>query len=72
MRLFCIAIISVLWAWIFQSQSTIAYTVDPDFNTQETLRSETSLFDIYPLEDGGFLGGLVCFSPILIVHFKLE
>jgi len=58
MRLFCIAIISVLWAWNIQAQSTIAYTVDPDFNTQETLRSETSVFDIYPLEDGGFfLGG---------------
>jgi len=57
-RLFCIAIISVLWAWNIQAQSTIAYTVDPDFDTQETLRSKTSVFDIYPLEDGGFfLGG---------------
>jgi len=58
MRLFCIAIISVLWAWNIHAQSTVAYTVDPDFNTQETLRSKTSVFDIYPLEDGGFfLGG---------------
>ncbi|MFT6996604.1 MAG: hypothetical protein ACJAQ4_000345 [Cryomorphaceae bacterium] len=58
MRLFCLAIISLLWAWNIQAQSTIAYTVDSDLNTQETLRSETSVFDIYPLEDGGFfLGG---------------
>jgi hypothetical protein len=39
-------------------QSTITYTVDSDFSTGETLRSKTSVFDIYPLEDGGFfLGG---------------
>jgi hypothetical protein len=48
----------VLCLWNLHGQSTITYTVDPDFNTQETLRSKTSVFDIYPLDDGGFfLGG---------------
>jgi len=48
----------VLSIYTLHSQSTITYTVDPDFNTQETLRSKTSVFDIYPLADGGFfLGG---------------
>jgi hypothetical protein len=53
-----LTLLLVLSLWNLQAQSTIAYTVDPDFNTQETLRSKTSVFDIYPLEDGGFfLGG---------------
>jgi hypothetical protein len=48
----------VLCLWNLHGQSTVTYTVDEDFSTEETLRSKTSVFDIYPLEDGGFfLGG---------------
>ena len=44
--------------WNLHGQSTVTYTVDQDFSTAQTLRSKTSVFDIYPLEDGGFfLGG---------------
>jgi hypothetical protein len=48
----------VLCPWVLSGQSSIAYTVDQEFNTLESLRSTTSVFDIYPLADGGyFLGG---------------
>jgi hypothetical protein len=47
-----------LCLWNLHGQSTVTYTVDEDFSTAQTLRSQTSVFDIYPLEDGGFfLGG---------------
>jgi hypothetical protein len=47
-----------LCLWNLHGQSTVTYTVDEDFSTAQTLRSETSVFDIYPLDDGGFfLGG---------------
>jgi hypothetical protein len=48
----------LFWLCATHGQSNITYTVDSDFSTGETLRSKTSVFDIYPLEDGGFfLGG---------------
>jgi hypothetical protein len=57
----------VLCPWVLCGQSSITYTVDQDFNTLESLRSKTSVFDIYPLEDGGFfLGGgfnMTWFNP---------
>ena len=48
----------VFWLCDLHSQSSVTYTVDEDFSTAQTLRSQTSVFDIYPLDDGGFfLGG---------------
>jgi hypothetical protein len=53
-----LTLLMVLCLWNVHSQSTVTYTVDEDFSTEQTLRSKTSVFDIYPLEDGGFfLGG---------------
>jgi predicted sugar kinase len=53
-----LTLLLMLCLWNVHSQSTITYTVDEDFSTEQTLRSKTSVFDIYPLEDGGFfLGG---------------
>jgi hypothetical protein len=53
-----LTLLMVLCLWNLHGQSTVTYTVDQDFSTAQTLRSKTSVFDIYPLEDGGFfLGG---------------
>ncbi|MFT5903911.1 MAG: hypothetical protein ACI9O2_000767, partial [Flammeovirgaceae bacterium] len=53
-----LTLLMVLCLWNLHGQSTVTYTVDEDFSTAQTLRSKTSVFDIYPLEDGGFfLGG---------------
>jgi hypothetical protein len=48
----------LIWTLAAHGQSTVTYTVDEDFSTAQTLRSQTSVFDIYPMVDGGFfLGG---------------
>ncbi|MFT6996657.1 MAG: hypothetical protein ACJAQ4_000398 [Cryomorphaceae bacterium] len=48
----------LIWTLAAHGQSTVTYAVDEDFSTAQNLRSKTSVFDIYPLENGGFfLGG---------------
>lgn len=55
-KLWCLCL-TMAGAGSLQAQSTLTYTVDPDFSTGEMLRTGGAVEDIVPLDDGGYLLG---------------